>query len=235
MRRIIYIIAIIVVATSCLHRVDPAARDDVPSTLDLGAPYHGIDISSHQRHINWQALAADSNVHFVYIKATEGTTYQSPHYAYNVTMAHHHNLLVGSYHYLTTTSPISEQFANFARVATVTSQDLLPMIDIEQRGSWSRRQLIDSLTVFARLLEQHYGSRPMIYSTMDFYNANLAPQFNGYPLYIARYSDVTPIINWEGRVTVWQYSELGLLAGVGAYVDLCRVTDPNALAALALH
>ena len=192
------------------------------TVIDNEAPYHGIDISSHQRHIDWKLVAADKNIHFIYIKATEGATYQSPHYAYNVTMAHQAGVPVGSYHYLKTTSSINEQFHNFTRTAVLTSQDLIPMIDVETRGSWSRQQLNDSVALLARLLEEHYGHQPMIYSTMEFYNENLAPRFNKFPLYIARYSGREPKINWEGRATLWQFSESGIIPGIDAYVDLAR-------------
>jgi len=37
----------------------------------------GIDVSSWQPHINWQTVRAD-HLRFAYIKATEGTYYQSP-------------------------------------------------------------------------------------------------------------------------------------------------------------
>ena len=106
------------------------------------------------------------------------------HYAYNVANARKHGILVGSYHYLRSSSSIREQFLNFTRMAKVGDQDLIPMIDIEKRGSWSRRELIDSLTEFANLIQAHYGVQPMIYSTMTFYNHNLAPYFNKYPLVI---------------------------------------------------
>jgi len=186
------------------------------------APYDGIDISSHQGEIDWTKVSSDKNIRFVYIKASEGATYRSPHYSYNVTMARRYGILVGSYHYVTSTSAITDQFANFIRLATKTSQDLIPMIDVETRGSWSRNQLIDSVAKLAHLMETHFGKKPMIYSTMGFYNKNLAPHFNKYPLYIGRYSNAQPTINWEGEYTIWQFSETGIIPGIDAYVDLCR-------------
>lgn len=192
---------------------------------DPNAPYDGIDISSHQGHIDWDKVSSDKNIRFVYIKATEGATYRSPHYGYNVTNAHRHGILVGSYHYLTSTSTIAKQFENFSRYALRNTQDLIPMLDVEVRGHWSRSQLIDSVAKFCELATRHYGRPPMIYSTMGFYNKNLAPHFNKYPLYIGRYSSSRPTINWEGKYTVWQYSETGIIPGIDAYVDLCRFTD----------
>ena len=186
------------------------------------ASYDGIDISSYQGYIDWAKVSSNKDIRFVYIKATEGATYRSPHYAHNITQARRHGLLVGSYHYLTTTSTIDEQFENFSKYALKSVQDLIPMLDIETRGDWSRSQLLDSVGKFCGLVERHYGVQPMIYSTMGFYNKNLAPRFNKHHLYIGRYSNSEPEINWEGEYTIWQYSETGIIPGIDAYVDLCR-------------
>ena len=186
------------------------------------AKYAGIDISSYQGYIDWAKVSSDKDIRFVYIKATEGATYRSPHYAHNITQARRYGLLVGSYHYLTSTSTIDEQFRNFSTYALKTVQDLMPMLDVEVRGNWSRSQLIDSVGKFCDLVENYYGVQPMIYSTMGFYNKNLTPHFNKHKLYIGRYSNSEPEINWEGEYTIWQYSESGIIPGIDAYVDLCR-------------
>ena len=62
------------------------------------AKYDGIDISSYQGYIDWAKVSSDKDIRFVYIKATEGATYRSPHYAHNITQARRYGLLVGSYH-----------------------------------------------------------------------------------------------------------------------------------------
>ena len=199
-------------------------RTDMPPR-NPEAKYNGIDISSHQGYIDWAKVSSDKDICFVYVKATEGATYRSPHYAHNITQARRHGLLIGSYHYITSTSTIDEQFENFSKYALKSIQDLVPMVDVEVRGDWSRSQLIDSVDKFCQLIEHHYGVQPMIYSTMGFYNKNLAPHFNKHHLYIGRYSNEEPEINWEGEYTIWQYSESGIIPGIDTYVDLCRYRD----------
>ena len=201
-------------------RINDVLRN-MPSR-DAEAPYDGIDISSYQGYIDWTKVSSDKNIRFVYIKASEGATYRSPHYAHNVTQARRNGMLVGSYHYLTSSSTIDEQFRNFSTFALKSVQDLVPMLDVEVRGDWSRSQLIDSVDKFCQLLEHHYGVEPMIYSTMEFYNKNLTPHFNKHRLYIGRYSNEQPQINWEGQYTIWQFSETGIIPGIDAYVDLCH-------------
>ena len=216
-------LAAVVLLCSC-HVSDNRTRGVVPPRNEQ-AKYDGIDISSYQGYIDWAKVSSDKDIRFVYIKATEGATYRSPHYAHNVTQARRYGLLVGSYHYLTSSSSIDKQFENFSKYALKSVQDLIPMLDVEVRGNWSRSQLIDSVDKFCQLAELHYGVQPMIYSTMGFYNKNLTPHFNKHHLYIGRYSNAEPEINWEGQYTIWQYSETGIIPGIDAYVDLCRYRD----------
>ena len=170
------VVVVLSVVAGCSGSATTDTRTHI-APRDSTAPYDGIDISSHQGNIDWDKVASDPYIRFVYIKATEGATYQSEHYSRNVRGAHRHGILVGSYHYVTSTSPIDAQAQNFTSQATKQTQDLIPMIDVEDRGAWSRSQLIDSVAKLASLLERHYGRKPMIYSTIDFYNKNLAPHF----------------------------------------------------------
>ena len=211
-----------VVLCSCQNAGNKARSKRQVAPRNEEAKYDGIDISSHQGYIDWKKVSSDKDIRFVYIKATEGSTYRSPHYAHIITQARRYGLLVGSYHYLSSTSSINEQFDNFSKFALKSVQDLIPMLDVESRGNWSRSQLIDSVDKFCELTERHYGVRPMIYSTMGFYNKNLNPHFNNHHLYIGRYANEEPEINWEGEYTIWQYSETGIIPGIDAYVDLCR-------------
>ena len=159
------VLLVLVIPVSCKGpdmRHSGAPQREVPPR-NQGAQYDGIDISSYQGYIDWAKVSSDKDIRFVYIKATEGATYRSPHYAHNITQARRYGLLVGSYHYLTSTSSIDEQFNNFSTYALRDVQDLLPMLDVEVRGTWSRSQLIDSVEKFCDLVKDHYGVQPMIY------------------------------------------------------------------------
>ena len=95
---------------SCKQGTDKSKDQREIPPRNAEARYDGIDISSHQGKIDWEKVSSDKDIRFVYIKATEGSTYCSPHYPDNITEARSSGLLVGSYHYLTTTSPIDRQF-----------------------------------------------------------------------------------------------------------------------------
>lgn len=186
--------------------------------------FDGIDVSKHQGHIDWAQLKNHAKIKFVYIKATEGSDYVDPRYKENIRNARKHGFKVGSYHFLTTKSSATTQFQNFIRNANREEQDLLPVIDVENIGRWSSQQLRDSLKVFADLVEDYYGCKPLIYTSEKFFTKHLGRAFADYPLFIAKYNPNQPNIGYKW--IMWQFSDCGLFkpAVKGNYgeVDLSR-------------
>jgi len=193
--------------------------------------YDGIDVSHHQGEIDWKEVARDKRIQFVYIKATQGTTIRDDRYRSNIRGARRHGLKCGSYHYLSSMSPVRAQFNRFKAVVKKRQQDLIPMVDVEKEGvkRWSGRQLRDSLRLFCRLLKDHYGKSPLIYSHFNFYNEQLAPWFNNYFLFLGKYSWPPPSIKDIGRHNIWQYSERGKIRGIKGRVDLDRFMSGTSL------
>lgn len=185
--------------------------------------YDGIDVSSYQKDIDWRATAKDKNIKFVYVKATEGATYRSRHYQYNIENARQYGIHVGAYHFFRPNVPVEKQFRNFTTVVKKEDQDLIPLIDVEVRGNnLTVRALVDSVLAFADKLEDYYGCKPMIYTGHAFYNSYLSGKISGYPLFIARYSKVEPRLTGGANWVLWQFSEKGVIAGIDHAVDLCR-------------
>lgn len=187
--------------------------------------YDGIDVSSYQKDIDWDKVCADKRIKFVYIKATEGSTYTSPHFEFNIENARKHGLKVGSYHFLRTTSSLKSQFENFKKSARRDEQDLLPLIDFENKGSWTHKQIIDSLEAFAGMIREHYHCEPMIYTMTSFFNSYLSPYFNKYPIFIARYSTSLPQLSNGAQYLLWQYTDQGRVDGIDHAVDMCRFAE----------
>lgn len=185
--------------------------------------YDGIDVSSYQKDIDWSATAKDKNIKFVYVKATEGSTYRSRHYQYNIENARQYGIHVGAYHFFRPNVPVEKQFLNFTSVVKKEDQDLIPLIDVEVRGNnLTVKALVDSVLAFADKLEDHYGCKPMIYTGHAFYNSYLSGKISGYLLFIARYSKVEPRLTGGANWVLWQFSEKGVIAGIDHAVDLCR-------------
>ena len=211
-----------------------AAQVKVQSSRE-SSDYDGIDVSSYQKDIDWDAVCNDKKIRFVYVKATEGATYTSPHFRYNIENARKHGLKVGSYHFLRTTSSLQSQFENFTRAVKPEEQDLVPLIDIEQRGNWTPKQIVDSLEVFIKMVSKHYNCRPMIYTMTSFYNKYLASHFKKYPLFIARYSESAPELNDGANYTLWQYTDQGTVKGIDHAVDMCRFAKDKRIADILLR
>lgn len=189
------------------------------------AQTRGIDVSRHQKTIDWEKVAAD-NVQFVYIKATEGATYQDPMFRKNIEGAQKAGLLVGVYHYFRMTSSPEKQFENFKKAMKDYKMDLVPMIDVEpsdkEMAGKSVKDLQKNLDKFIALIKAEYGVPPMIYGTQRSYNTYCAPKYNKYHLYIGRYGSHSPEIKGEGTYTIWQYTENGKINGITEDVDICK-------------
>lgn len=188
----------------------------------LRRDYNGIDVSHHQGLIDWQRVAADTCVQFVYIKATEGSDHVDEHYLRNARGARKAGLHFGAYHYLTSMSSIEDQFANFRSIADQVGPTLIPVVDIEEEGvrGWTREEIQHNLAQMIRLIEAHYGCSPIIYSYTRFYNEMLAPRFNSYKLFLAHYNAKQPIVGGAGAHHIWQHTDQGVVDGIETPVDL---------------
>lgn len=184
---------------------------------------YGIDVSHHNGVIDWAKVAKDTNIVFVYIKATTGATHIDDCYKKHITEARKNGLKVGSYHFLTSYSSAHAQFENFKKQVKRSEQDLIPMVDVEaELGKWTRKQVQDSLLVFMRLCKSYYGKYPLVYGSQTSYNTYCAPRFNKFHLMIANYNGKAPVISGAGHYSIWQYTENGKVAGINHPVDKSR-------------
>lgn len=180
----------------------------------------GVDVSHYQGEIDWEKMSAQG-VRFAYIKATEGSSYTDEFYIRNLQGAQAAGIAAGAYHFFSFDSPGSGQAAHFIETIGDTATDLIPVIDAEYYGN-KRKDPPEADAVRAELkdllqiLEEHYGCKPMIYSTQPFYQRFLQGYFDEYPLWI-RAVYLPPMQDW----TVWQYTDL--LQPEGVYGDESRV------------
>jgi lysozyme len=191
---------------------------NIPQTLN----YDGLDISHHQGLIDWDKVAQDKQIKFVYIKATEGSDHVDEYYARNVAGATKAGIPVGAYHYLTSGSALTAQVANFARTVNPQLLELRPMVDIEAEGvkGWSKSQIADSLEAFVTLMQKQYHIWPIIYSYTRFFKENLSPRFNEFHLFLAHYENNAPIVKGALRHSLWQHTDQGSIDGIPLPVDL---------------
>ena len=188
------------------------------------ADVDGIDISHHNGKIDWKKVQkGHPEVQFVYIKATEGASWVDSNYDYNLKHARKKGFKVGSYHFFNYRVSAREQFDNFAKNVDSKKQDIIPMVDFEKYGSAKNaRNAVAELKVFCRMVKDHYGVYPMIYTNERIYNDHLSKDFKKYHLFIANYKSRLPELKDGARYTIWQFSERGRIEGIKERVDLDR-------------
>lgn len=203
------------------------SAESKPKTPVFDKNYNGIDVSKYQKTVNWDQVAKDPKVQYAYIKATEGSDMVDEKYFQNLHNARKAGIKAGSYHYLSARSSVINQFKNFAKTAPRDEQDLIPVIDVEVCRPWSTQQLRDSLILFANMLEDYYGCKPIIYTYESFFKNYLGKAFADYPIFIAKYSrtsDELPNINGLKWI-LWQYADNGRVNGITGNVDLSRFNE----------
>lgn len=193
---------------------------------------YGIDISHHQGEINWKHVNDwnGKKIDFVYMKATEGATLVDRKYKENLEEAREKNFLVGSYHYFKTTSQPQDQFNNFKTTAKRELQQLIPIVDVEERGKqWNDKTFHKNLKSFLNLVEEHYGCKPIIYTSNTFYNKYLANKYPEYKIFIGRYSVKQPQLRDSKDWHIWQFSKKGIVNGISKHVDINRIHSDREL------
>ena len=184
----------------------------------------GIDVSHYQGEIDWERVANETNIKFVYIKATEGSSHKDTLYHRNTEQARRAGIAVGSYHYFHPNVPVAVQYNNFMSLVDPSTQDLIPVIDIEEKGRKPSKQICDSLDKFSSMVLAQWGTRPIIYTHQRFYNYLLQRSFDDHILWIARYGAYqfkpTPSLEDDRECTIWQYSNRGVVEGIKGFVDL---------------
>ncbi len=211
------------VSSGAMTSPTPALPGVAPSPVPLpvAQTVSGIDVSKFQGAFDFDSIKG-SEYRYVFVKASEGITYQDADYAANISKARKAGLAVGSYHYYHSDDDATAQFANFSKTAVVLPNDLPPVVDIEELDENSAGDLHTELQRFLDLLEKSYGVKPIIYSGSGFANKYLNA-FGSYPLWIAEYSVDAPKIpaGWASWM-FWQYSEDCKIAGVEPALDCNR-------------
>ncbi len=196
---------------------------------DTCAHIHGIDMSHYQGEVFWEALGENTNMAYVYLKATEGGDRIDDRYERNIELAHSYGLKVGSYHFYRPQTEQERQLKNFMTQCLPGQQDLIPMIDIETTGGLSTDEFCDSLFKFLQLVEEAYRQKPLLYTFTNFYNRHLCGKVDAYLLMIAQYTEREPLLADERDIAMWQYTGKGHIDGVKGYVDKSRFMGQHGL------
>ena len=132
----------------------------------------------------------------------------------------------GAYHFFVTEDDPDQQAQFFIDNVDLESGDLAPVVDIELIGHGTEPGLIDRLRTMLERLERHYGVKPILYTSPNFWDAHLDHSFGDYPLWVAEYEVDQPKIpeGWDGW-HLWQYQRDAAVEGVEKSADLSRVAS----------
>ena len=202
-----------------------ADPQDFPVKHPKRYPVHGIDASRFLGAIDWQT-AAQSGVSFAYLKATEGGDGLDPAFATNWQAAAGAGIPRGAFHFYYWCRPAAEQARWFIAHVPRSTGALPPVLDLEWTPFSPTCTLRpDAATVqaeaeiFLTLLERHYGQRPLIYTSPDFYADNQLGRVPRAEFWLRSVADhpakVYPSQSW----TFWQYSSTSGVPGVRGAVD----------------
>lgn len=190
--------------------------------LPVNYKVHGIDVSHHQGEIDWEAVKATDKqeypIRFVFMKATEGGDHKDRLFVDNFRQAREVGLVRGAYHfYNPNTDPIRQADFFISQVKLETG-DLAPVLDIERKPR-NKAQLQADLVKFLNRLEQHYGVKPIIYTSYKYRLHYLdTPELSSYPLWIAHY--YVDALSYDGPWQFWQHTDYGTVPGIEENVDL---------------
>ncbi len=95
------------------------------------------------------------------------------------------------------------------------------MVDVETLSNRPVDDLDARLKAWLTLVEKHYGVKPIIYTSHNFWNNQLKESFGDYPLWVAEYGVDLPGVP-DGWVTwsFWQYESNTNPPGVPKMADL---------------
>ena len=213
-----------------LPRDTPTRLSDADPTRWLGInpaslPVQGIDLARFQGTVDWSGIRA-AGLAFAWLKATEGGDRVDPFFAENWRAAKRAGVPRGAYHFYYHCRPAHEQAAWFIRHAPREAGALPPVLDVEWTPDSPTCTIRPDAAVvragileFQQIVAAHYGQRPVIYATVDFFADNDLGQLRGEEFWL-RSVAAPPSVTYPGQHwTFWQFSATGLVPGVATETD----------------
>ena len=177
----------------------------------------GLDVSRHQKEVNWEKVFEHEQPYFVFIKATEGTLIVDPTYEKHRAELEKTGVLWGAYHFFGHRTSGKAQARNFIKTAKLKHGNLIPVLDIEwHRFMKDPKRSAREAKNFCREIKRYYGVNPIIYCSTNFYEKYLAETFpeDEYVLWIADYRSC-PTLQWQ----LWQHTDAHRIPGIAGDVD----------------
>lgn len=194
-----------------------------PASNDI---YNGIDVSEWQEEIDFRKVKEDG-IEIVYIRASQGFSYEDSKFEENYKKAKEQNLKVGAYHYVTarTEEEARQQARFFVSLLSSKRIDCKLAMDFEYFDGLTKEEINKIALAFLKEIEKISKKEPIVYSnTYDakyIFNEEVAK----YPLWVAQYGVNSPQNNGKwNNWTGWQYTSTGRINGINGNVDRDKYT-----------
>ncbi len=189
-------------------------------------PIHGTDISKYQSTVDWPTLRSN-RISFVFIKATEGGDRVDDRFAENWAKTKAAGVPRGAYHFYYFCRTAKDQARWFIDHVPNDPGALPPVLDMEWNAASPTCKLRPNAAVvrsemrtFMDILERHYGKRPIIYTTIDFFDDNDLRQFADYPFWLRSVAGHPDEKYGPHPWTFWQYTGTGSIPGMRGDADI---------------
>jgi lysozyme len=207
-------------------RVADSDRTEWSGTRPWRYPVHGIDVSKYQGDIDWRT-AGRGGVSFAYIKATEGGDHLDDKFSDNWQASRRAGVLRGAYHFYYFCRTAAEQANWFIQNVPRDAKALPPVLDME----WNHKsrtckyrpspaKVRSEMRVYLARVNGHYGKRPIIYVTPDFYQENQLWKIRGYSFWLRSVADHPSRVYRGQPWAFWQYTGTGHVPGIDGKVDI---------------
>ena len=214
-------------AASITH---PRFGDNDPHEWEGGAPWsyavHGTDVSKYQTSVDWHKARA-SGVSFAFIKATEGGDRVDDYFDEHWRLTRAAGIPRSAYHFYYFCRPAAEQARWFIKNVPNERGALPPVLDMEwnpQSPTCKLRPAPETVRsemgIFLNIIEKHYGKKPIIYTSVDFFEDNGLSGFRGYPYWLRSVAGHPRQKYGSHPFTFWQYTGTGVVPGIRGDADI---------------
>lgn len=199
----------------------------------LTTKLEGIDVSSHQKNIDWKQVKNSGMVDFAIIRTGYGKEDQEnqedKYFEQNINQAISVGLPVGVYHFSYATSVENAKLEaqlclKILSDAGIQPGDLrLPVVfdveDAKTTGKLDPQTITEVVKVFCDIVGGA-GYRTMVYANKTWFTSkmNFEEISSKYYIWLAQYNETATFYDM-GKVDMWQYTSSGSVPGIEGRVD----------------
>ncbi len=124
-------------------------------------------------------------------------------------------------------APAAEQARWFIQNVPREASAMPPVLDMEWNPHSPTCKLRPApetvraeMTVFLNMVEKHYGKKPIIYTSVDFFDDNDLSTYRGYPYWLRSVAGHPREKYGSHPFTFWQYTGTGVVPGLRGNADI---------------